>query len=55
MYNIRSGAIRLQWSTSYLMAILMFTLWITVCEIFAKREKCQNFDLENEDQGQGVD
>ena len=35
--------------TSY----VMFALSLTICEVFAKQEKCQNFDLENEDQGQG--
>ena len=31
----------------------MFALSLTVCEVFAKQEKFANFDLENEDQGQG--
>ena len=30
------------------MAIVMFAPSLTVCEIFAKQDKCQNFDLENE-------
>ena len=33
----------------------MFALSLTVYEIFAKQEKCQNFNLENEGQGQGVE
>ena len=37
------------------MAIVMFALSLTVCEIFSKQEKCQNCDLENECQGQGVE
>ena len=37
------------------MAIAMFALSFTIYEIFAKQEKCQNFGLENEDQGQGVE
>ena len=47
MYNMRTH------TTSYLMAILMFALSLTVCDIFATQEKCQNFDLENECQVQG--
>ena len=31
----------------------MFVLSLTICEIFAKQEKCKNFDLENE--GEGVE
>ena len=52
MYNICSGAIRWQ-MPDYLMAIVMFVLSLTVCEIFANQEKCQNFDREDEGQGQG--
>ena len=29
--------------------------FLTVCEIFAKEEKIQKFDLENEDYGEGVE
>ena len=32
--------------TSYLMAIVMFAISLTVYEKFAKSKKCQNFDLE---------
>ena len=44
-----------KYMTSYLMAIAMFALSLTVCEIFAKLEKCQNIELKNEDQDQGVE
>ena len=44
-----------KYMTSYLTAIVMFTKFHTVCKIFAKHEQCQNFDLENEDKGQGVE
>ena len=33
------------------MAIVMFALSLTVYEIFAKQQKCQNFYLENKGQG----
>ena len=33
----------------------MFALTFTFYEIFAKLEKFQNFDLENEGQGQGLE
>ena len=33
----------------------MCALSLTVCEIIAKQEKCQNFDLENECQGKRVE
>ena len=39
--------------TSYLMAIVTFALSLTVCEVFAKQEKFQNFGFANE--GQGVE
>ena len=51
-YNIHSGVIRWQIYDFTQMAIVMFALSLTVCEIFAKQEKCRNFDLENEEQGQ---
>ena len=40
----------LQWQymTSYLMAIVMFVLSVTIYEIFSRQIKCQKFDLENE-------
>ena len=41
--------------TSYLIAIVIFPLAITICEIFAKQEKYQNFELENEGQCQEVE
>ena len=41
--------------TSYPMAIVIFTLFLTVCDIFASQEKYQNFDLENEGQCQEVE
>ena len=40
--------------TSYLMSIVMFTISLTVYEIFAKHEKCKKL-LENECQGQKVE
>ena len=39
-----------KYMTFYLLAIVMS---FTVYEIFANQIKCQKFDLENEDQGQG--
>ena len=41
-----------KYMTSYLMVIVIFALSLTVCEIFAKQGKCQNFDPENEGQVQ---
>ena len=41
--------------TSYLMVIVMVALSLTVDEIFAHQEECQNFDLENGGQSQGVE
>ena len=41
--------------TSYMMAIVMFALSLTICEIFTKIIKYQSFDLENEGQGQEVE
>ena len=41
MYNARSGAIRWQ----------IFTLSVTVYEIFANEIKCQKFDLAHEGHG----
>ena len=41
--------------TSYLMAIVMFALSLTVYETFANQEKCHKFDLENEGYCQGVE
>ena len=35
--------------------MLMLALFLTVCETFAKQEKWQNFDLENEGQRKGVE
>ena len=43
-----------KYSTSYPMAMVMFSLSLTVCQIFAKQEKRQNFDFENEGQDHGV-
>ena len=31
----------------------IFALSLTICEIFVKQEKFQNFDLENESQSKG--
>ena len=44
-----------KYPTSYLMAIVIFSLSLTVYEISTYQEKCQNFYLENESQGQGVE
>ena len=44
-----------KYTTSYLVAMVMFTPSLTVCEIFVKQEKCQNFDIENEGRGQGIE
>ena len=41
--------------TSYLMAVVMFALSLTVCLIFVTQEKCKKFDLENEVHVQGVE
>ena len=41
--------------TSYLMALVMLALSLTICEIFAKILQCQSFDLEDEGHGQGVE
>ena len=38
--------------TSFLIVIVMFALSLTNYEIFANQEKCQNFYLESECQGQ---
>ena len=46
MYNIGSGAIRGKYMTSYLMKIGMFSLSLTIYEIFANQIKCPNFDIE---------
>ena len=35
----------------HLMAIVIFSLSLTISKIFAKQEKCRNFDLENDGQG----
>ena len=37
------------------MAIVMFAISLNICETFAKVEKSQNFDLQNEGQGYGVE
>ena len=42
-----------KYMTIYLMAIVMFALSLTNYKMFANQIKCQNFDFENEDQGQG--
>ena len=39
-----------KYTTSYL-----FALSLTIYDIYAKQIKCQNVDLENEDQVQGVE
>ena len=39
-----------EYPTFYPMAVVMFAPFFTICEIFAKQEKCKNFDLDNEDQ-----
>ena len=41
-----------KYMTSYLMAMVMFTLALTIYETFAKLINCQKFDLENEGPGQ---
>ena len=41
-----------KYMTSYLTEIVMFAISLTVCETFAKQEKSQNSDLEDEGQGQ---
>ena len=43
-----------KYTTSYLMAIIIFALALTVYEIFAKQIKCKKFDLENDSQSQGI-
>ena len=40
-----------KYMASYLMAIVMFALSLTVYVIFANQEKCANFDIENEGDG----
>ena len=55
MYNIRLLSFDGKYMTSYLKAIVIFAISHTVCKIFAKQEKWQNFDLENEDKDQGVE
>ena len=42
-----------QYLTSYLMEILMFSLFLTIYELFTNQIKCKEFDLENEGQSQG--
>ena len=49
-YTIRSVPLDGKCPTSYMMVIAMFALYLTVYEIFANYEKCQNFDLKNEGQ-----
>ena len=44
-----------KYSSSYLIAIALFSPSLTVYEILSNQEQCQNFDLANEDQGQGVE
>ena len=44
-----------KYRTSYLIAIVMFALYLAVCKIFAKQEKCLIFDLKTEGQGQEVE
>ena len=54
IYNIGNYAIRyIKYITSYLIAITMFALFVIIYEIFANQIKCQKFDLENEDKGEG--
>ena len=44
-----------EYPTFLLMATVMFDLSPTVYEIFENKRKIQNFDLENEGQGKGVE
>ena len=37
------------------MAVIMLAQFLTVCEIFARQEKSENFNFDNEVQDQGVD
>ena len=39
----------------YLMKIIIFALFLTIDEILVNEAKCQNFDLENEGQYQGIE
>ena len=41
--------------TSYLIAIVMFALSLTICEKLAKIIKCQKLEHENEGNGQGAE
>ena len=43
-----------KYTNSHIMAIVIFVLALTICEIFTKQEKCQNFDLIKND-GQGIE
>ena len=38
---------------SYLIAIVMFALLLTIYKIFTKRVKCQKFDLKNDLKNEG--
>ena len=51
MYNI-VAPFDCKYPTFYLIAIVMFALYLTVYEIFADEENFQNNYLENEGQGQ---
>ena len=42
-------------STSYLMAIVMFARFFTIYKLLTNQEKCPNFHLKNEGQGQAVE
>ena len=49
MYNICSVALfDGKYMTSYLMAIVMFALSLTVCDIFANQEYANNFTMKME-------
>ena len=57
IYNIHSGSI--PWKIPDFLSdgkcIVMFDLALTIYEIFANQEKCENFELETEGQGQEVE
>ena len=44
-----------KYPTFYLIALVTFALSLTIYEIFSNQEECQNFDLEDEGLGHGVE
>ena len=51
MYNILRAPFVGKFMTLFLTATLMFALSLTIYDVIAILENCQNFDLENESQG----